>query len=193
MKSHIEKVFEDHFDTFKRLSDDHLDILVEITVSIVDCYKNNKKVVLFGNGGSAADAQHIATELMGRYTMERDSLPALALTVNPLVMTAVANDYGYRQTFERQVAGLVAPGDVVIGLSTSGVSENVILGILKAKEKGAKTIAFTGEGGGELKGIVHILFEAPSKNTGRVQEVHMTAGHIICELVEQSLFGNNDK
>lgn len=192
MKNHIQKVFDDHFNTFKQLSDSHLDVLVEITVSIVDCYKNSKKVVLFGNGGSAADAQHIATELMGRYTMERDSLPALALTVNPLVMTAVANDYGYRQTFERQVAGLVVPGDVVIGLSTSGVSESVVQGILKAKEKGAKTIAFTGEGGGELKNLVHILFEVPSKNTARVQEVHMTAGHIICELVEQTLFGNND-
>ena len=105
-------------------------------------------------------------------------------------MTAVSNDFNYNQVFERQIEALVNSGDVVIGLSTSGDSENIIRGILKARDKGAKTIGFTGRGGGKLKGIVHILFEVPSDNTPRIQEVHITVGHIICQLVEEALFGN---
>lgn len=182
----------EHADTFKEISDSHIETLAQIANSIIECYKNDKKVVLFGNGGSAADAQHIAAELVGRYTVERKSLPAIALNINPSVLTAIANDYHYHHIFERQVEGLVNPGDVVIGISTSGNSENVIRGILKAREKEALTIAFTGRDGGKIKNIVHISFEVPANKTSRIQEVHITAGHIICELVERTLFGNND-
>jgi len=182
----------EHVDTFKEISDSHIETLAQIANSIIECYKNDKKVVLFGNGGSAADAQHIAAELVGRYIMERRSLPAIALNINASVLTAIANDYHHHQIFERQIEGLVNPGDVVIGISTSGNSENVIRGILKAKEKEALTIAFTGRGGGKIKNVVHISFEVPSDKTSRIQEVHITAGHIICELVEQTLFGDNN-
>ena len=182
----------EHVDTFKEISDSHIETLAQIANSIIECYKNDKKVVLFGNGGSAADAQHIAAELVGRYIMERRSLPAIALNINASVLTAIANDYHHYQIFERQIEGLVNPGDVVIGISTSGNSENVIRGILKAKEKEALTIAFTGRGGGKIKNVVHISFEVPSDKTSRIQEVHITAGHIICELVEQTLFGDNN-
>ncbi|MDO8495647.1 MAG: D-sedoheptulose 7-phosphate isomerase [bacterium] len=193
MRNIITNHLAEHIDVFREISDSHIDVLIQVANSICDCYKNDKKVVLFGNGGSAADAQHIAAELVGRYTMERRSLPAIALNINTSVLTAIANDYHHHQIFERQVEGLVNPGDVVIGISTSGNSENIIRGILKAKEKEALTIAFTGRDGGKIKDVVHISFEVPSDKTPRIQEVHITAGHIICELVEQSLFGNNDK
>ena len=188
MKEIITNHLTEHQETLKNIGDEHIDILIKIAGSIIECYKNNKKVVLFGNGGSAADAQHIAAELVGRYTLERKSLPAIALTTNTSVLTAIANDYNFDRIFERQVEGLVNPGDVIIGISTSGNSENVIRGILKAKEKEALTIAFTGREGGKLKNIVHISFNAPSDKTPRIQEVHITIGHIICELVERTLF-----
>ncbi len=192
MRGIVANHLAEHIDVFKEISDSHIETLIQISNSICDCYRNNKKVVLFGNGGSAADAQHIAAELVGRHTIERRSLPAIALNINTSVLTAIANDYHHHNIFERQVEGLVNPGDVVIGISTSGNSENVIRGILKAREKEALTIAFTGRGGGKIRDIVHISFEVPSDKTSRVQEVHITIGHIICELVEQALFGNGD-
>ena len=188
MKEIIAEHLAEHLATFNEISDNHIETLAKIADSIVKCYRNDKKVVLFGNGGSAADAQHIAAELVGRYTMERRSLPAIALNINTSVLTAIANDYHHHQIFERQVEGLVNPGDIVIGISTSGNSENVIRGVLKAKEKEALTIALTGREGGKLKDAAHIVFEVPSNKTSRIQEVHITAGHIICELVEQTLF-----
>ncbi len=193
MRGIITNHLAEHQETFRGISDSHIDTLAKIADSVIECYKNDKKVVLFGNGGSAADAQHIAAELVGRYTIERKSLPAIALNINTSVLTAVANDYHHHQIFERQVEGLVNPGDVVIGISTSGNSENVIRGILKAEERGALTIAFTGRDGGRLKDVVHISFNVPSDKTSRIQEVHITVGHIICELVEHTLFGDNDK
>ena len=192
MKDIITNHLTEHQETLQGIGDKHIDTLIKIADSIIECYKNDKKVVLFGNGGSAADAQHIAAELVGRYIMERRSLPAIALNVNTSVLTAIANDYHYDRVFERQIEGLVNPGDVIIGISTSGNSENVIRGILKAKEKEALTIALTGRDGGKLKEIVHVSFNAPSDKTPRIQEVHITVGHIICELVERTLFGDNN-
>jgi len=186
----INKHLNEHVAAIRDLSDEHVGVLVDITNAMVNTYKNDGKVVFFGNGGSAQDAEHLAAELVGRFTMDRRSLPAMSLNINTSILTAVSNDFNYNQVFERQIEALVNSGDVVIGLSTSGDSENIIRGILKARDKGAKTIGFTGRGGGKLKGIVHILFEVPSDNTPRIQEVHITVGHIICQLVEEALFGN---
>ena len=188
MRKTIEEYLSGHSGVIARVVDTHTDTIIKIVEAVVDSYKNDGKLVLFGNVGSAQDAQHIAAELVGIYTMERKSLPAIALTTNTSVLTALPNDYYYHSVFERQIEGMVRPGDVVIGISTSGNAGNVIRGILKAKEIGAKTIGFTGEGGGELKNKVDILFDVPSSTTGHIQEAHIAVGHIMCELVEQGLF-----
>jgi D-sedoheptulose 7-phosphate isomerase len=159
---------------------------------LVDAFRNGNKVLLFGNGGSAADAQHIACELAGRFYRDRQPLPAIALTTNTSALTAIANDYGYEEIFDRQVRALVRPGDIVIGISTSGNSPNVLKAINTAKQLGAITIAFTGKRG-RLKNIADYALSIPSVDTPRVQEAHITAGHIICYLVEQALFGHDER
>jgi len=164
-------------------------IIAKISKKVVNAYKNKKKVVLFGNGGSAADAQHIAAEFIGKFYKERDSLPSLAFHTNTSVLTAIANDFGYDLVFERQVSSFVEDGDVAIGISTSGNSPNVIKGLLKAKEKGAVTIGFTGEKPSKIEEIVDLCLKIPSSDTPRIQEGHITVGHIICYLVEKELFG----
>jgi len=163
-------------------------LIVEISVIIIEAYRNEKKVVLFGNGGSAADSQHIATEFVGKFYKERESLPALALNTNTSSITATANDFGYELIFERQVSSLVNSGDVVIGISTSGNSPNVIKGLEKAKEKGAIIIGFTGEKENKIEEITDYCLKIPSTDTPRIQEGHITVGHIICYLVEKELF-----
>ena len=163
------------------------DAIVEIAKQMTKAFRRGKKVLLFGNGGSAADAEHIACELAGKFTLFRDPLPALALTTNTSSLTAIGNDFGYEEVFARQLRGLVAKGDVVIGLSTSGASPNVIRAIEEAKRHGAVTVAFTGAKG-KLKKIARHVLSIPSTDTPRIQEAHMVAGHIICGLVEQSLF-----
>ena len=157
---------------------------------IIAAYKNGGKVVLFGNGGSAADAQHIACELVGRFALKRRAFPAIALTTDTSILTAVANDYGYNAVFSRQVEALVGEKDVVIGISTSGDSPNVVEAIEMAKTKGARTIALTGGSGGRLAKVVDIALVVPSDNTPRIQEVHITIGHIVCEIVEKELSGD---
>ena len=163
-------------------------LIVQITNKIIKAYKSNRKVVLFGNGGSAADAQHIAAEFVGKFYKDRPSLPALAFHTNTSVITATANDYGYDFIFERQVSSLVNEGDIVIGISTSGNSPNVIKGLNKAKEKGAITIGFTGKKENKMEKIVDYCLKIPSTDTPRIQEGHITVGHIICYLVEKELF-----
>lgn len=160
----------------------------KITAAIIKALRRGNKVVLFGNGGSAADAQHIACELAGRFKRERRGLPAIALTTNTSALTAIANDYSYDEVFSRQVEGLVNRGDVVIGISTSGNSMNVIKGIKVAKGKGAFTVGLTGATGGKLGEVVDICIKVPSTDTPRIQEAHITIGHIICQLVEEGLF-----
>lgn len=162
--------------------------LIEIADRIVQAFRNGSKVLLFGNGGSAADAQHIAGELAGRFYQDRDPLPALALTTNTSSLTAIANDYGFETVFARQLQGLAKKGDIAIGISTSGASPNVIRGIEAAKQQGATTVAFAGAGG-TLKDIADYVLSIPSNDVARIQEAHITAGHIICYLVEQALFG----
>ena len=154
---------------------------------ITKAYKAGGKVVLFGNGGSAADAQHIACELVGKFMLERQALPAIALTTNTSTITAIANDCGYDMTFSRQVEALVDNKDVVIGISTSGSSPNVIEAMKTAKMKGAKTIGLTGGKGGQLAEVADLALVVPSYVTPRIQEAHITIGHIVCELVEREL------
>lgn len=187
MKKNIEAELAEHSKVIGEIDSEKIE---KISQMIVNCYKNNGKVVLFGNGGSAADAQHIAVELVGKFKLERKSLPAMALTTNTSIISAIGNDYGFERVFERQVEGMVNDKDIVIGISTSGNSENVIKGILKAKEKGAKTVAFTGRTGGRLKDIVDVLLNISSDNTPRIQEAHITVGHIICGVTEDQLFKN---
>lgn len=155
---------------------------------IATSLKKDGKVILFGNGGSAADAQHIAAELVGRFKLERQALAAISLTTNTSILTSIANDYGYEEIFSRQLEGVASDNDIAIGISTSGNARNVITGILEARKMGIKTVALTGSGGGELATITDIALIVPSDNTPRIQESHITIGHILCELVEEKLF-----
>ncbi len=155
---------------------------------IVDAFKNGNKVLFCGNGGSAADAQHLAAEFSGRFYTDRDALPAEALHCNTSYITAVGNDYGYDVIYSRIIKGIGNKGDVLIGLSTSGNSENIVKAFEIAKAKGLITIAFTGASGGKLKPISDHLINVPSTDTPRIQESHITLGHIICQLVEEEYF-----
>jgi len=159
---------------------------------LVDAYKKGGKMVLFGNGGSAADAQHLATELLGGFTNHnRRSLPALALTTDTSALTAIGNDYAFDEVFSRQVDAMVNPGDVVIAISTSGNSKNVIKGAQMAREKKATIIGFTGKTGGALKKDCDYCLCVPSTNTAHIQEAHITVGHILCAIVEQEITGSH--
>jgi D-sedoheptulose 7-phosphate isomerase len=165
-------------------------LIARVSEILLDALKSGNKLLLFGNGGSAADAQHIAAEFVGRFAFDRPALPALALSVNTSCVTSIGNDYGFEQVFSRQLEALARPGDVAIGFSTSGNSPNVLNGISTAKKIGLYTIAFTGTPGGKLKqaaDLDHCLC-APSGETPRIQECHILIGHIVSELVEQELF-----
>ncbi len=162
--------------------------IIEITDMITDSLKKNGKVIFFGNGGSASDSQHLAAELVGRFKKDRRALPAIALTTNTAILTSLANDYGYEIVFAKQVEALGQKNDVAIGISTSGKAKNVVLGIKQAKKMGLKTIALTGTDGGELAKLADISLVVPSSVTARIQEAHITIGHIICEMVEHDLF-----
>ncbi|MFA5116071.1 MAG: D-sedoheptulose 7-phosphate isomerase [Candidatus Omnitrophota bacterium] len=161
--------------------------IIEASNLIISCLKKGGKVILFGNGGSAADSQHIAAELIGRFQKDRNALAAIALTVNTSVLTAIGNDYGYENIFSKQVEGLGKKNDVAIGISTSGKAKNILKAISKAKEMGLDTIALTGGSGGELAKLAAISIIVPSAVTARIQEAHITIGHIICEMVEEAL------
>lgn len=164
--------------------------LANVSQLITTAFKNRKKVLFCGNGGSAADAQHLAAEFSGRFYTDRDALPAEALHVNTSYLTAVANDYSYDVVYARLVKGLGHKGDVLIGLSTSGHSKNIIEAFKVARQKQMITIGFTGETGGQMKELSDHLFNVPSKDTPRIQESHIMLGHIICQLVEEQYFGS---
>jgi len=153
--------------------------------AICSALKSGKKVLLMGNGGSAADAQHIAGELVGRFKKERKAIPAISLSTDTSILTAIGNDYGFEKVFERQIEALGNKGDVVIGISTSGNSENVYRAMKLAKKMGLTTIGLLGNDGGKIKNLSDIALVVPSKNTPRIQETHITIGHIICEGVER--------
>lgn len=164
----------------------------EVAERIIRAFRKGNKVLLFGNGGSAADAQHIAAELVGRYYLDRPALPAQALTANTSTLTAIGNDYDYDQIFSRQIEAFGQTGDVAIGISTSGGSRNVIEALRAAKRKGMVTIGMTGESGGQLKAEVDYCICVPSTATPRIQEAHILVGHILSELVEQAIFGDSE-
>jgi D-sedoheptulose 7-phosphate isomerase len=173
------------------LSDEKLMATVKECVTlIVNAFRNGNKVLFCGNGGSAADAQHLAAEFSGRFYTDRKALPAEALHANTSYVTAVANDYGYDFIYSRLLEGIGCKGDVLVGLSTSGNSTNIINAFNVAKEKGITTIAFTGSTGGKMKDLTDFLINVPSNDTPRIQEVHITLGHIVCQLVEETYFQN---
>lgn len=155
-------------------------------ILIRDALAGGHKILFCGNGGSAADSQHLAAEIVGRFQKERPSLPALALTVDTSVLTAVANDYGYDTVFSRQVEGLGNDGDVLVGISTSGNSKNVIAAIEAARKKRMKVIGFTGIGGGKMADLCDVCLAVPSRVTARTQEMHIMMGHILCEIAEEA-------
>ena len=189
----IEIQLQESIDTKKALLSTHLDVVKKIADAIVRAFKNGRRLYLIGNGGSAADAQHIAGELIGRFKMNRRPLPAVALTTDTSVMTALANDFGYDTCFARQAEALVSPGDVILALSTSGNSKGILNAVQVARERGAVAIGFTGKDGGLLKDVVDICLKIPSNNTPRIQEWHITVGHILCSIVEKELFGTATK
>src|SRR5258707_9300778 len=162
--------------------------VAKVSEILVEALKQANKALLFGNGGSAADAQHIAAELVGRFAFDRPALPALALSVNTSCVTAIGNDFGFEQVFSRQLEALARPGDVAIGISTSGNSANVIHALTTAKKIGLHTIALTGRTGGRLRSEVDHCICAPSTEAPRIQECHILIGHIISELVERQIF-----
>ncbi len=163
--------------------------IAKVAGRLVEALQAEGQVLFFGNGGSAADAQHLAAELVGRFRQDRPPLRALALTANVPVLTSVANDYAFEEIFARQVQAFARPGDVAFGISTSGRSPNVVRGLIAARERGALTVALTGEGGGVCAEHADLLLAVPSKVTARIQEAHLAIGHILCGVVEQRLFG----
>jgi len=189
MEEDIIKYLEESID-LKRKIIENADKIQEITRKIIGAYREGKKVLIAGNGGSAADAQHFAAELVGRYKLERKGLPAIALTTNTSNLTAIGNDYGFEDIFTRQIDALGKKGDIFIGISTSGNSQNLIKAIEKAREKGMFSISLLGRSGGKMKEISDLSLIIPSENTPRIQEAHITLIHIICELLEKELFKN---
>ena len=165
------------------------EVIEKIALRLTKVLKAGRTVFLFGNGGSAADAQHIAAELEARFLRERRALPCHALTTNTSTLTAIGNDYGYDRTFSRQLEAYCRKGDAAVGISTSGNSPNVLEGIKTAKKIGATTIGLTNEKGGKLKGLAELCLRVPSTDTQRVQECHMAVGHILCDIIESSMFG----
>ncbi|MBI5078718.1 D-sedoheptulose 7-phosphate isomerase [Candidatus Saganbacteria bacterium] len=156
--------------------------------TMIEALKAGNKIMFFGNGGSAADAQHLAAEFIGRYRRERKSLPAIALSTDTSILTSLANDYRYEIVFSRQVEGLGRAGDIAFGISTSGNSHNVLEGLLQARKIGCKTIGLLGCGGGKIAEMAYLAIVVPSRNTPRIQECHITIGHILCSLIEKELF-----
>ncbi len=174
------------------LSEGLLGRIEEFAVKSAGALAGGKKLVFFGNGGSAADALHLAAELVVRLRADRPGIAALALTTNPSVLTAASNDYGFEHVFARQIESLVSPGDVLVALSTSGTSPNIVRGVEAGARRGAFRVALTGETGGTLAGKVDLLLNVPSRDPQRIQETHITIGHIVCSLIEQIHFQKRD-
>ena len=186
MKKIIEFEFNEHLKTTKATMDCIYESVESAAQICIDALKNSRKILIFGNGGSAADAQHIAAELVGRYKVERKGLPAIALTTDSSALTCISNDYGYEQVFSRQVEALANTGDVVIGISTGGTSTNVISALDIAKNIGCKAIGFSGRDGGEMNAICDVNLVVPDDDTPRIQEMHILIGHTICQLIDNA-------
>jgi len=189
MLEDIKKQFQENIELHKVSAEMLAEDIAKVAEVIIDCYKNGNKILLCGNGGSAADAQHIAGELVGRFQKERRAFPAISLTTDTSILTAISNDYGYDSCFKRQVEALGKKGDILIAISTSGNSLNLIKAVEKASSMGLTTIALLGRDGGKLKELVNLPIVVPSESTARIQEVHILIAHIICGLVESKMFG----
>ncbi len=188
MKEKILKEFRDSIDVKERFVEGHLDAIVDVSKAIAAAFNAGNKVLLFGNGGSSTDASHIAAEFVNRFKRERPGLPAIALNTDMAVITSIANDYDFSEIFARQIKSLGAEGDIAIALSTSGQSPNIIKALDAAKRKKLKTVFFTGLKGEKIAAKTSFPFVVPSDNTPRVQETHITLGHVICLMVEDILF-----
>lgn len=190
-KGKIASRLEEHINAFVKI---HENSQLQETIRLVaeaisTCFRNGGKVFFCGNGGSAADAQHLAAEFSGKFYIDREVLPAEALHVNTSYLTAVSNDYSFDVIYARLISGMGKKGDILVGLSTSGNSANIVKAFEVCRGKGIQTIGFTGENGGKMKDLSDRLINVPSTNTPRIQEMHITVGHIVCELVEAELFG----
>ena len=192
MINYIKEQIQASIDTKQNILNDIklMERIAEVGRECVRLYKEGKKTLLAGNGGSAADAQHIAAELVGRYGFDRPSIPSVALTTDTSNLTAIGNDYGYDKVFSRQMEGMGSEGDLFIGISTSGNSKNIINAIHAAKAKGVQTVALVGRDGGEMARIADYAIIVPSNDTPRIQESHILIGHMICDIIEKELFGD---
>lgn len=190
MLKHISDIFQRSIETKQAIlhNDALLQCIEQVTLAMIQAFRNNARVWLCGNGGSAADAQHIAAELSGRFYLNRPGLFAEALGVNFSYLTAVANDFGYDHVFERMIQAVGKPNDILIALSTSGNSTNILLAVEAAKKNGLTIVGMTGETGGKMANLCNYLINIPSTDTPRIQEAHITVGHILCELVEKEIF-----
>lgn len=189
MQSFIAKQLQDHLALFQKMEAELTAPVAELAERLIETFKIGNKLLIMGNGGSAADAQHFAGEIVSRFRIERPGLPAIALSTDTSIITAIGNDYGFERIFSRQVEALAVPGDAVIGISTSGNSPNVQKALEVARQAGCTTIGLLGKDGGSIKAVCDIPLIIPSNDTPRVQEGHITVIHILCDLIEQGLFG----
>lgn len=192
MQDHVIKIFKESSRVKEAFINENLSKLINVIDVLTAALKSGNKILLFGNGGSAADAQHIAAEFINRFLIERPPLPAIALTTDTSVITSIGNDYDFSEIFSKQIRAIGQPGDVAWGISTSGNSANVMKGLEVAKKMGLVTVAFTGKDGGSIAKIVDFSVNVASSSTARIQETHITAGHAICELVDMKLFQKPD-
>lgn len=184
------EAFETSADIKRRFVHTYATQIIDVAQAIIRAFHDNRKVLLFGNGGSATDASHIAAEFVGRYKRDRAALPAMALATDMAALTCIANDYDYSDIFSRQIEAHGKKGDVAIAISTSGNSPNVLRGVHVARERGLLTIGWTGQTGGQLMDLVDYNFQVPSTVTARIQECHITLGHVLCEIIEERLFAH---
>ena len=187
MRERIKDILLESIQVKEEILRNQVDSILEIAELMIDCLKKDGKVLVFGNGGSASDSQHIAAELVGRFKKDRSALAGIALTTNTSVLTSLANDYGYDVVFSRQIEALGKKNDIALGISTSGKAKNVTLAIKQAKKMGIKTVALSGGDGGDIVKLADVSLVVPSKVTARIQEAHITIAHIICEMIEQEL------
>ena len=190
MKDFVLNAFADSARVKHQFAQEHADRIVQVAQLLAAAFREGRKVLLFGNGGSATDAAHIAAEFVGRYKRERRALPALALATDIAAITCIANDYGFDELFARQIHAHGQKGDIAIAISTSGNSPNVLKGVAAARERGLVTVGWTGGSGGRLAALVDYPFVVPSPVTARIQESHITLGHVLCELAEEQLLGD---
>jgi len=188
VKNEITQAFRESADVKVRFIEQNAEGLLQVVRMIVKAFKEGNKVLLFGNGGSAADAQHIAAEFVNRFLIERPSLPAIALTTDTSILTSIANDYDFADVFAKQVKALGREGDVAIGISTSGAAANVIKAVQVARDMSIQTVGLAGKDGGELARVVDLALIVDSQSVARIQEVHITIGHVVCEMVDRMLF-----